>query len=204
MIISCEQYSDEWWAFRLGKPSASCAKKIITSTGNPSKSMADYAVDLAGDLFAGEVVDSWEGNKHTDRGTELEPAARSLYQAIYGEKVTEIGMFTDDANRVVASPDGVIGDTGILEIKCLTAKNHTKALLYHNKTRRPPTDYVAQTQFQLFVSGYKYVDLFFYHPKLPELCIRILPIKSYFEMIECQINEVIEERDAILKILEAA
>ncbi len=193
------QYSDEWWAARLGKPSASCAKKLITSTGAPSKSLQDYAYDLANDLYAGEVVDAWEGNKHTDRGTELEPVARSLYEAINSCDVTEIGMFTD--GKAVASPDGVIDENGILEIKCLTAKNHTKALVYYKKNNKPPTDYVAQCQFQLFISGYEYVDLFLYHPKLPELQVRVLPIKSHFEMLECQIEEVIEKRDSIIKLL---
>lgn len=203
-IITCDQYSDEWWAHRLGKPSASCAKKIITSTGKPSKSTSDYACELANDLYVGKVVDDWGGNKATERGTEMEDQARSMYSLVNNCVAEEIGMFMDDDETYLASPDGVIGEDGLLEIKCLTAKHHTKALIYYAKNRRPPTDYIAQCQFQLLVSGYKYVDLFFYHPDLPVLTVRILPIKTFFEMALCQIEAVIEERDAIVKILEAA
>jgi len=203
VIINVPQYSEEWWALRLGKPSASCAKKIITSTGNPSKSTSDYACELAGALYAGKVIDDWGGNKATERGTEMEDQARSMYNLVNNCNAEEIGMFTDDAEQYIASPDGVIEDYGLLEVKCLTAKVHTKALMYYAKTRKAPTDYISQCQFQLFVSGYKYVDLFLYHPDLPVLTIRILPIKTFFEMLECQIEAVIEERDLIIKTLEA-
>ena len=59
----------------------------------------------------------------------------------------------------------------------------------------------CQCQFQLYVSKKKWVDLYYWHKTLPPLKIRILPIKTYFEMIECQIEAVIEERDKILKLL---
>ena len=201
IIHDCEQYSDEWWGARLGKPSASNAKKLVTSTGLPSKSLNDYAVELANDAYAGEVIDKWEGNTHTERGTELEPVARSLYELLYDCEAKEIGMFTDDSETCIASPDGVIGEDGILEIKCLSATRHTKAIIYHKKHGKVPTDYVSQLQMQLFISGYDYADILFYHPSLPELIIRIEPDEGFHITLKRQLEAVIIERDKIVELL---
>ena len=203
-IIDCEQYSNEWWKARLGKPSASNAKKLVTSTGLPSKSLKDYGIELANDLYVGEAVDQWEGNVHTQRGTELEAVARSLYELIRGTQIGEVGMFINDGEQYIASPDGVIEDKGILEIKCLTATRHTKAILYYAKHKKVPSDYCSQLQMQLFVSGYKYAHYMFYHPDLPELIIRVYPDLSFHGMLFKQLGIVIKERDRIIKLLEAA
>ncbi len=200
-IIECEQYSDDWWALRCGKPSASCAKKLITSAGAASKQMSDYAIDLANALYSGKEVDAWEGNSATQRGTELEPLARMAYELDNGVEVQEVGMFTDDLEQYVASPDGVIGD-GLLEIKNLTGKNHTKALMYYAKNKRVPTDYAQQLQMQLFVSGKAWVDIFFHHPDLPCLTIRQVPDPKIVAGLKSQLAAVIAERNIILKQLQ--
>jgi hypothetical protein len=200
-IVDCEQYSDQWWKARCGKPSASSAKKLVTSTGAPSKQMKDFAIDLANAMFAGREVDPWEGNSATQRGTELEPEARMAYELIAGVEVEEVGMFTDDMDQYIASPDGVIGSDGLLEIKNLTAKNHTKALLYYAKHRKVPTDYVPQLQMQLLVSEREYVDIFFHHPDLPCLTIRQHPDPKIIEPLKQQLAAVIAERNLVLNQL---
>jgi len=203
LIHEVEQNIPEWYALRAGMPTASMAKSLVTSQGKPSKSLDDYAIQLANDLFSGEPVDQWEGNKHTDRGHELEPVAVSLYSMINNCELQKVGFCTDDDERYGASPDRLKGDDGLVEIKCLSGKYHTKAILYYKKNRKPPTDYVSQAQMQLFTTGKKWVDLFFYHPTLPELTIRILPNKVFFETLQMQLDDVIEKRDEIIKILEA-
>jgi hypothetical protein len=195
-IIDCEQYSDTWWTLRCGKPSASCAKKLVTSTGAASKQMADYAIELANALYAGKEVDAWDGNSATQRGTALEPLARMAYELDNGVDVQEVGMFTDDLEQFIASPDGVIGD-GLLEIKNLTGKNHTKALMYYAKNMRIPTDYVPQLQMQLFVSGKAFVDIFFHHPDLPCLTIRQFSDPAIVAGLKSQLAAVLAERDRI-------
>lgn len=204
IINSCEQYSDEWWEKKNGKPSASNGKKMVTSQGKESKSMPEYAIELAGDLFAGKPLDTFEGNAWTERGTELEDSARSLYEMVYNCEVQEVGFCTDDNNLYIASPDGLILDNGLVEFKCLKATNHIKAIIYHAKNRKPPTDYVSQVQMQLFVTGRKWCDLVFFHPNLPELIIRIEPDLTFHMMLAKQLKAVIEERDKIIGILNAA
>jgi len=201
-VIDCEQYSELWWLFRNGKPSASNAKKLVTSTGLPSKQLKDYAIELANALFAGHEVDQWEGNSATQRGTELESQARMAYEFLTESDVVEVGSYTDDDEQYIASPDGVIGDR-LLEIKNLSGKNHTKALLYHAKHKKAPPDYIPQCQMAMHVSGLDKLDLVFHHPELPLLVIPMTPDEKVINCLACQLTECLKERDNTLKILES-
>lgn len=200
-IHNYEQYSPQWWANRIGKPTGSKAKSLVTSKGEPSKSMNAYAVELAYTLYAGEELDKWEGNASTERGSELEDDARQVYQFTHDVEATEVGFITDDLESYGVSPDSLIGSNGGLEIKCQEAKGHTNTLLYFNKHKRAPTDHIAQVQMSLLVTGYEWWDLMHYHPKLPPLVIRMYPDEAIFKQLQMQIPAVIKERDRIVKIL---
>lgn len=204
IIHNVEQGSGEWFVIRAGKPTASKAKSLVTSQGKESKSMPEYAIELAGELYAGEPLDAFQGNSWTERGTELEDQARSLYELVNNCNIEQVGFITDDNNLYGVSPDGLIGDDGDLEIKCLKATNHIKSLMYFKKNDKPPTDYVSQCQMRLFVTGRKWVDLFFYHPDLPEFTIRILPDLGFHRVLQQQLDRVLIERDRVLKIIESA
>ena len=164
-IHDAEQGSDEWFRLRAGLPTASEASKLITSAGAESKSMSDYAEILAGAKFAGRPLDQWGGNKHTERGHELEPDARQAYAFVCDQNVKQVGFCTDDMEQYGASPDGMCGDDGLVEIKCLSAKYHIKALMYYKKHNRAPTDYIAQCQMQMVVCERQWCDLT-YWPRL--------------------------------------
>lgn len=200
-IIDCEQYSDEWWGARIGKPSASNAKKLVSSTGAASKQMEDYAVELANAMFAGKDVDAWEGNAATRRGTELEPEARAAYEFISGNAVVEVGSFTDDEGRFIASPDGCIGDDGLLEIKNLSGKNHTKALMYYRKHGKVMPDFAPQLQMQLFIGERNYVDFFLHHPDLPCLIITQGRDSKIIDTLDQQLDACLLMRDLVLETL---
>jgi len=203
IIHDCNQNTPEWFELRRGKPTSSGADRLITATGKPSKAgLASYARELAGDVLRGTQDDKWQGNQHTERGHNLEPVAADAYEFIFNRKLSTVGFCTDDDERYGASPDRLTDDNGLVEIKCFDYDAHINALVYYSRHKKPPGDRLAQCQMQLYVTGYRYVDLFYYHKTLPELRIRILPIKTYFESLECQINDVIEERNVILKILE--
>lgn len=204
LIHNVEQNTPEWFAAKAGKPSGSNAKKLITSTGAPSKSMKEYAVELANDLYAGKPIDHWEGNKHTERGHEFEPEAADYYSFLKDVELQIVGFCTDDDERYGFSPDRFINENGILEIKCLSAKCHTQALMYINKNNRVQTVYVQQAQMMLFTSGREYCDSLFYHPDLPSVIVRQLPDSEIFIGLETQIDLVIKERDEIVKMLRAA
>lgn len=203
MIIheDMEQGSEAWLNLRAGMPTGTGAKKLVTSQGKESKSLPDYALELAGDLYAGKKLDAFEGNVWTDRGTELEDSARSLYEMVNDCEVEEVAFCTDDSDRWGMSPDGFVGKDGLVEFKCLKATNHIKAIMYYDKHKKPPTDYIAQIQMQMFVSSRKWCDLVMFHPDLPELIVRIDADYDFHKVLESQLKAVIKERDRIIEIL---
>ena len=195
------QGSEEWKSIRAGMPTASCFDKLITSEGAPSKSMQNYAITLACEKFAGKPLDAFEGNAYTERGKLLEDDARRMYSFLNDTDTQQVGFITDDAGTYGCSPDSLIGEDGMLEIKCLKSENHAKAILYFKKNKKLPPDYVQQTQGQMFVTGRAWCDAFFFHPELPRLCIRQTPNQELFAALQLQIDAVTKERDAILLAL---
>ena len=198
IVHDTEQGSEAWFALRAGRPTASCFDKLITSTGETSKSLSGYAITLAGELYAGKPLDAWEGNAYTERGKLLEEEARKMYAFLHDVEPVKVGFVTDDSMLYGCSPDSFVGDDGMLEIKCLKAENHIKAILYYRKHKKCQPDYVQQTQGQLMVCERQWCDLFFYHPDLPRLTIRQYPDNEIKYSLRANIVTVLEERDKIL------
>lgn len=204
IITDVEHGSEAWFSLRAGKPTASNFDKLITSFGETSKSLGGYAITLAGELYAGKPLDAWEGNAYTERGKLLEDEASKMYAFLHDVEPTKVGFVTDDKMLFGCSPDSFIGDDGILEIKCLKAENHIKAILYYRKHKKCPPDYIQQTQGQIMVCERAWCDLFFYHPDLPILEIRQEPDEAIIKSLRGNIVTVLEERDKILAVIQAA
>jgi len=200
IVLELEQNTPEWLKARAGIPTASEFSSLVTADGKPSKSAQAYAETLAGELYAGQPITSWEGNQYTQFGHETEEEAALAYSLRTGTDLDPIGFCLDDAERYGCSPDRLAGD-GLLEIKCLPKKHITQLLYWHKHGRSPP-DYIAQCQGQLLVTGRAWVDLFFYSPLLPSLTIRIQPDPDYHRAILAGIDQCIAERDRVLQILE--
>lgn len=201
IIHDVAQRSPEWYALRTGIPTASEFSKIITSTGEPSKQASTYAMTLAAELYAGKPIDAWEGNAYTERGRELEGQALDYYAFVNGVTVQTVGFVTDEELGAGCSPDGLVGDDGMVEVKCLKAENHIKAILYHKKHGRCPTDYVQQTQGQLMICDRDWCDLLFYHGMLPSIVIRQERNPKIHDALRDGIKTLIADRDDILKIM---
>lgn len=202
ILHDVEQRSPEWYAIRLGVPTASEFSKLITSKGAPSKSAEPYALKLAAEVYAGKPVDTFEGTAWTERGRELEDQALAYYEFMTDEPVLQVGFATDDHNLSGCSPDGLVGDDGMVEIKCLKAENHIKTILYHQKHDRCPPDYVQQTQGQLMVCERSWCDLVFYHPDLPHLTIRQTPDAAIQSALRIALAQVVKRRDEVVSTLQ--
>jgi len=201
IIHDLPQRSDAWYALRLGIPTGSMFSKLITSQGKPSKSLAEYAATLAGEKFAGKELEAWEGNQWTERGKELEQDAKEFYEFTNDVTVTETGFITDDDATHGCSPDGLVNDDGMVEFKCLKAERHIKAIMYYRKHEKAQSDYIAQTQGQMHISGRDWCDLVFFHPDLPPLVIRQHIDRGFCETLSGLLNEVCVERDKIVEVL---
>ena len=193
-----EQGTDEWHALRAGIPTASEFSKLVTSKGEPSKSIGPYSITLAGEKFSGKPLDAWEGNQWSERGKEHEEAAISLYEMLYDYDVKRLGFVTTNDGTMGCSPDGVVeGQNSGVEVKCLKAEQHIKAILYYNKNGTMPTDYVQQTQGQMMICEWDWCDLVFYHPDLPILVIRTMPDRAIQAALVRQIDIVGVMRDEV-------
>lgn len=160
-----EQGSDQWHDLRRGLITASAISRLITATGKPASN--DTSRGQLYQLLAERITGTTEPSFYNDdmaRGHLLEPYARDLYQKHYGE-VKECGFITRKINGITLgySPDGLVGDHGLIEIKSPRAKTHLKSLL----TNEVPAEYVPQVQTGLAVSGRVWCDYVSYVPGLP-------------------------------------
>jgi putative phage-type endonuclease len=182
-----EQGTDEWHALRRGVITASTVDKLLTATGKPANNDTSRAqlYQLLAERITGESEPSFY-NDDMARGHLLEPYARDLYDTYY-EPVTECGFVTivKDSRVIVGySPDGLVGDDGLIEIKSPRRKTHLKSLL----TDAVPSEYISQVQTGLAVTGRKWCDFISYAPGLPLFVHRCYPnaklIEQIFEAIE--------------------
>jgi len=196
-----KQYSDKYWKTKNGKPSSSKFNCLVTGTGKPSTSLPKYALELATEMYLGERIDDgFSGNKYMDRGTKLEPLARSEYEMLRQVKVQEIGLITDDLMRYCTSTDGIIGDDGVVEIKNLISTTFMEALIYYKKNKKTEPKYIPQLQGELFISERKWVDLVLYNPAFEPIIHRHYPNLEYHATLKKQLMSCIAERNNILKL----
>ena len=190
-MIECThpQGSEEWLLDRLGIPTASMYKSIITSTGKPSTSSKGYMNSLLADWLAGKPVDAFEPNQAMLNGTEREAEARDLYSFITDKTVSETGFwFKDNKKLTGCSPDGILSDNGLIEIKC--PKGST--LVGYKLANKLPADYVPQVMGQMWVMDSEYCDFFVYHPDIDNFYIRVDRDDKYISLLETEVNKFID------------
>jgi putative phage-type endonuclease len=168
-----DQGTDEWFAVRRGKITASAISRLLTASGKPASNDTSRGMvfQLLAERLTGESEPSY-CNDDMMRGTMLEPYARDLYAKHYAP-VQECGFITATLSGVELgySPDGLVGDDGLIEIKSPRQKTHLQSLL----TNEVPAQYISQVQTGLAVSGRSWCDFISYAPGLPlfvKRCVR--------------------------------
>jgi hypothetical protein len=160
-----EQRSPEWYAARLGKVTASRVADIIAKTKSGySTSRANYMAELVCERLTGKQGDFYQ-NAAMVWGTETEPMARSAYEAHSGNLVTETGLILHTSIADAgASPDGLIDEDGLVEIKCPNTSTHIDTLL----DEKVPSKYVTQIMWQMACTERKWCDFVSFDPRMPE------------------------------------
>ena len=159
-----EQGSPEWFAQRLGKVTASRVADVIakTKTGY-STSRENYMAQLVCERMTGVVAESFT-NAAMQHGTDTEPLARAAYEAHADVLVDEVAMIAHPTiEQAGASPDGLVGDVGQLEIKCPNTATHIDTLL----SQTVPSKYNTQMQWQMACTGRQWCDFVSFDPRLP-------------------------------------
>ena len=149
-----EQRSEEWYAIRKGKMTASKAHVVITNgTG-----LDTYISELMAEYYSSEPQEQIS-NKDIQRGIDLEPQARNMFMLETGLTVKQVGFITVN-EYVGCSPDGLIDDDGLVEYKCPNDKNYFQLLL----TEKIKPEYISQMQWQMHNTKRNYCYFCAYNP----------------------------------------
>ena len=194
--VEVEQNTDAWYAEKLGKPSASCADKIITDDLKPSKQREGYMYELAAERITGRRDMNRFSSGYMDQGHEQQEECRKLYELMHDCVVSPAGVcYPDKMKRYLCSPDGLILDSHGLEMKNPAPKTQVKYLL-NNKL---PTEYFPQIQFSLLVTGFKFWDFMSYSPGLNPLVLRVERDERYITALGAELFRFCAELDEIVK-----
>lgn len=188
-IIQCEQGSDEWRQARLGIPTASEFDTVQAKGrgGGESVTRRKYMLTLIGERLTGEIAPEGYSNAHMERGKVMEAEARAAYAFLADVEPQQVGFVRNELAG--ASPDSLVGDVGLLEIKTKLPHLHLDVL---QQDRLPP-EHVAQVQGQLWVSGREWCDFVSYWPKLRPFVKRVYRDETYIANLKIAVQDFTAE-----------
>lgn len=189
-----EQTSEEWHRVRRGKFTGSTAHVLFVGDGLGAGAMTAIYKNVA-ELVTNEDQSDFTGNLHTDRGLSYESVVRELYEEMTWESVKQYGFI--ELNEFIGySPDGLVGEDGLIEIKCPAPKEFVRVSL----ERKIDNQYVAQMQFGMWVTGRKWCDNIYYNPQFfnPLLIIRVVRDEFDMKTLDKKANLLIEKMNEIL------
>lgn len=180
-VHNVEQGTDEWLELRRGIVTASEVKHLVTPTLKTAKNdkSRTYAWELLGQRVTGHIEPVYVSD-HMLRGSFDEEIARELYNDNYGE-VEQAGFITNHEHgpRIGYSPDGLVGDSGLIEIKSRLQKHQMKTIIEGGV----PSEYMAQIQTGLLVTGRDWCDFVSYCGGMPFYVCRVEPDAGWFDAI---------------------
>jgi len=185
IIHNCEQGSEEWFAVKCGKISASHFGDVL----NKKTGRRTYMLKVLAERMSGESMNGYS-NKAMEDGIETEPLAREYYEQLFGE-VQQVG-FVELNDYVGCSPDGLIGDDGGMEIKCPYPNTHIDYIL----SNKMPAVYIPQVQGNMWVTGRKWWDFVTFCPKIkdrPFWHIRVERDEKYIHVLSLEVERFISE-----------
>lgn len=197
-----EQGTPEWHQLRLGKVTASRVADILarTKTG-PSASRQNYLIELALQRTTGIIAESYS-NSAMEWGTQTEPQARVAYEVKSGNFVDQVA-FVDHPSIpwFGCSPDGLVSDRGLVEIKCPNSATHWEYFKY----KEPPKKYFIQMQAQLAVTGRDWCDFISFDPRMPErsqlLIVQVPRDAEFILFMESEVKQFLSEVEAEVNLM---
>lgn len=186
-----EQKTDEWYKARLGKVTASRVSAVLAKRDSATR--ADYLTDLVLERLTGNQQEFYQ-NEAMQWGTDTEPQARMAYEAFKCVLVDEMGFIDHHSIQYFGcSPDGLVGEDGLVEIKCPNSKTHISTLM----SGKAPTKYIPQMQTQMAVMNRQWCDFVSFDPRLPEdlqlFVIRVNRDDEYIAKLEEEVTAFLEE-----------
>lgn len=205
MLKDIEQQTNEWMQRRAGKCTASrVADILVGKRGGYLKSRADYLDECVVGRFG--VFKKQFVTKSMERGNEIEGFARANYETRNKVMVEQISFIDHPfVSNAGASPDALIGDDGLLEIKCPDSDNQSITIIDFLCNDCVPEQHIPQMAWQLACSGRKWVDFVSFDDRCPEALqyfqIRYMRDEKYIEMLTNEVIKFNSEVDAKYNIL---
>jgi putative phage-type endonuclease len=207
--MSDEQRTDAWFADRLGKVTASRLADVLakTKTGY-SASRTNYMTQLVLERITQTKAESYS-NSAMQWGTEQEPFARAAYEAHTGQMVEEVGFIPHpDIEAAGASPDGLVGNDGMVEIKCPSSSTALECWLTQSQGGNPvDAKYYAQMQWQMRCAARSWCDYVVFDPRMPakaQLFIyRVERDDAWLKVAEVEVLKFLAEVDAKVTALKS-
>lgn len=191
-----EQGTVEWHLQRLGKVTASRVSDVLSKgKSGESASRKNYRTELLVQRLTGQPGESFT-NTAMEWGTATEPLARIAYEAEMGVFVDQVA-FIDHPSiaKFGCSPDGLVAQDGLIEIKCGNTATHIDWML----DGKPPTKHIPQMQCQMAVTGRQWCDFVSFDPRLPDdlqlFVVRLERDQEYIEAMEAEVKKFLSEVD---------
>ena len=188
-----QQGSQEWKQARCGRVTASRVHDIVavTRSGGYTTGRKNYLAELVCERLTGVPAPSYQSPAMI-YGTETEPEARFAYALKAGVEIDEVGFLKHPVIAMAgASPDGLVGGDGMVEIKCPNSATHIETLL-HDKI---DLEYASQMQFQMACSGREWCDFVSFDKRLPE------PMQLYICRVPRDDKRIAEIDQEVVKFL---
>lgn len=202
MVDDLIQGSPSWFAERLGKVTASRVSDVIARTkSGPAASRKNYMAELVAERLTGKTADSYT-NAAMKHGIDTEPQARAAYAFFRDAEVGEVG-FVDHPRIPMtgASPDGLVGGDGLIEIKCPNTATHIDTLLSKSISDK----HRVQMAWQMTCTGRAWVDFVSFDPRLPEnlqlFVQRVHRNPALIDELEEAVTEFLAELDQTVEAL---
>ncbi len=202
------QGSPEWHALRCGKVTASRVADVIAKTRSGwGASRFNYAAELIAERLTGTTAEGFTSSA-MQWGTDQEPMARMAYEFLHNVTVEQVAFVVHPTIQDAgASPDGTVGEDGLVEIKCPNTATHIDTLI----AQTIPVKYITQMQWQMACTGREWCDFVSYDPRLPEsmqvFVKRVARDEAYILELEKEVvtfleNEVVAKVNSLRKLYE--
>lgn len=192
-----EQGSEAWLKMRLSIPTASNFHRIISPTGKKSEQSDQYMRELIAERIRGARFEKFKKTASMERGNELEEQAAQTYALLRGIEPQKVGFITNDAGTIGCSPDRLLGDDGLLEIKCPDPDTMVSYMLRGKleQTYRP------QTQGQMWIAERKWGDTIAYDELMVPVIMRSERDNSFIMDLSREMNEFLAKMQQALEDL---
>lgn len=195
IIHNIDQHSEAWHEIRCGRVTGTRFKALVAK--DTTDTYKDLLTTIACEIITRRAEETYS-NAAMEKGLELEPVARAVYEEITGNKVKTAGFISPDEDSEFAewigiSPDGLIED-GMIEIKCPLMKTHMGYIMWNQL----PSEYRYQVQGQLFVTGLKFCDFISFAEDMKPFIIRVYPEEELFETFRQRLRVAITQVKELL------